>query len=98
MPGAARGMVFENNIVVGLEDPEYIQLTGDPLLVAPDGVETAIDMTDPDRLRGYILCKGSPAIGTGKEGDNDIDADFWNNDISSVNIGAYGGPGIECDE
>ncbi len=53
-------------------------------------------MTDPERLSGYSLCKGSPAIGIGREGDNEAQADFWNNDISSENIGAYGGPGIEC--
>ncbi len=35
VPTTERGMVFENNIVVGLEDPEYIQLTADPLFVAP---------------------------------------------------------------
>jgi hypothetical protein len=70
-------MVFENNIVVGLEDPEYIKLTADPLLAAPGTDETGINMTDPARLSGYRLCKGSPAVGTGREGDNEALADFW---------------------
>jgi hypothetical protein len=96
VPTAERGMVFENNIVVGLEDPDYIQLTDDPRFARPGSIETGVDMNNPDRLSGYILCKDSPAIGTGKDGDNDAGADFWNNDIDSVNIGAYGGAGIEC--
>jgi len=96
VPTAERGMVFENNIVIGLEDPDYIKLAADPLFVAPGTVETEIDMTDPERLKGYILCKGSPAIGTGKEGDNEARGDFWNNEITSVNIGAYGGQGVVC--
>ena len=98
VPGKERGMVFENNIVIGLDDPDYISLTADPLLVAPGAGGTEIDMTDPERLKGYRLCKGSPAIGIGKEGDNPASADFWGKDINSVNIGAYGGQGIDCNE
>ena len=59
-------------------------------------METAIDMTDPERLKGYTLCKGSPAIRTGKTGDNEANADFWGSEITSVNIGAYGGEGLDC--
>lgn len=97
-PTEERGMVLDNNIVIGLEDPEYIGLAEDPLLVAPGTGGTEIDMTDPERLKGYILCKGSPAIGTGKEGDNEARLDFWGNEITSVNIGAYGGAGVDCNE
>ncbi|MEE4217823.1 MAG: hypothetical protein V2I48_09450 [Xanthomonadales bacterium] len=98
LPTAERGMVFENNIVVGLDDPEYIQLSGDPLFVAPGTGGTEIDMSDPDRLQGYRLCKGSPALDRGKEGDNEAQADFWGDDITNVNIGAYGGHGVECNQ
>jgi hypothetical protein len=96
VPTADRGMVFENNIVVGLEDPDYIELTADPLFVAPGAGGTEINMTDPDRLGDYRLCRGSPAIGTGREGDNAARADFWGNEIDSENIGAYGGAGVDC--
>ena len=96
-PTAERGNIFENNIVIGLDDPAYIDMTEDPRLVAPGSGETEIDMTDPQRLRGYALCKGSPALGSGKEGDNAAVADFWGDDIGSVNIGAYGGGGVDCD-
>jgi hypothetical protein len=96
VPAKERGMVFENNIVIGLKDPDYISLTMDPLLFAPGPGGTEIDMTDPERLKGYSLCHGSPAIGTGREGNNAARDDFWDNKINSVNIGAYGGRGVDC--
>jgi len=97
VPTRERGMVLENNIVIGLENPEYIKLTDDPVLVAPGTDATEIDMTDPQRLSGYKLCNGSPAIGTGKEGDNAALVDFWGDKIKSVNIGAFGGDSVDCD-
>ena len=96
VPDKERGMVFENNIVIGLEDPEYIKLTQDPLFVAPGSDDTEVGMTDPERLSGYRLCKGSPAIGSGKENDNTAMIDFWGDKIKSVNIGAFGGDGVDC--
>ncbi len=96
VPTAERGMVFENNIVVGLKDPDYISLTADPLFVAAGAEDTEIDMTDPERLNSYKLCNGSAAIGTGKEGDNAALVDFWGNKIKGVNIGAFGGNGVDC--
>ena len=96
VPSKERGMVFENNIVVGLIDPQYISLTADPVFVAPGTESTEIDMTDPKRLSGYKLCKGSAAIGTGREGDNAALIDFWGDKIKGVNIGAFGGDGVDC--
>jgi len=43
------------------------------------------------------LCRGSPAIGTGREGDNEEQVDFWGDDITATNIGAYGGEGVNCE-
>jgi hypothetical protein len=96
VPSKERGMVFENNIVVGLKDPEYISLTADPLFVAAGIEATEIDMTDPQRLNAYKLCNGSPAIGTGKKGDNAALVDFWGDKVEGVNIGAFGGDGMDC--
>ena len=96
-PSAERGNVFENNIVIGLEDPNYIDLTADPLLRAPGDGGTEIDMTDPNRLAGYKLCLGSPALGAGTPGSNDATKDFWGDSINSINIGAYGGEGVTCE-
>ena len=97
VPSAERGNVFENNIVIGLEDPSYIEMREDPLLVAPGTGGTDIDMTDPHRLGGYRLCLGSPAIRKGREGNNEAQADFWGARITEVNIGAYGGGGVDCE-
>ena len=97
VPTAERGMVFENNIVIGLEDPKYIDLTADPLISSPGDGGSEIDMANPQRLSGYKLCNDSPAIGTGQEGDNEAQADFWNATIVQANIGAYGGQGVDCD-
>ena len=96
-PTAERGNVFENNIVIGLEDPNYIDLTADPLISAPGDGGTEIDMADPQRLSGYKLCVDSPAIGTGRADDNEAQADFWDDEITTMNIGAYGGAGVNCD-
>jgi hypothetical protein len=96
-PSAERGNIFENNVVVGLEDPNYIKLTDDPLFVAPGSGGTEIDMTDPDRLGGYRLCLGSVAIGKGREDDNAATTDFWGNAVKAMNIGAYGGEGQNCE-
>jgi hypothetical protein len=96
-PSAERGNVFENNIVVGLIDPNYIDLTADPLLVAPGDGGTEIDMTDPNRPSNFKLCVGSPALGTGTQGSNDATEDFWGDGITSTNIGAYGGDGVACE-
>ena len=97
VPSRERGNVFENNIVIGLEDPNYITMTADPLFVAPDAGGTDIDMTDADRLSGYQLCRSSPAIGKGRKGDNEAEADFWGARITNANIGAYGGDGVNCE-
>ena len=96
-PDKGRGNIFENNIVIGLDDPEYIKMMDDPLFVAPGTGGTEIDTADPQRLAGYKLCRGSPAIGTGREGDNEEQVDFWGDDITATNIGAYGGEGVNCE-
>lgn len=98
LPTTERGNVFENNIVIGLEDPEYIELAHDPLFVAAGEGGTEIDMKDPDRLGGFRLCSGSPAIGAGTDGNNNAEVDFWLETITHTNIGAYGGEGVACDE
>jgi hypothetical protein len=54
-------------------------------------------MTVPERLRGYKLCLGSAAIGAGRDGDNEAQADFWGNEIKATNIGAFGGDGLDCE-
>ena len=98
LPTEERGNIFENNLVVGLEDPDYITLTDDPLLVSPGAGGTEIDMKDPDRLDGFRLCAGSPAIGAGRTDGVESEYDFWGDAITRENIGAYGSEGVECNE
>ena len=95
-PTSERGNVFENNIVIGLEGPNYSNLTAAPLFMDPGNSGTEIDMADPQRLNGYKLCLGSIAIGMGHEGNNKAMVDFWSDPILSLNIGTYGGKGVDC--
>jgi hypothetical protein len=50
-----------------------------------------IDMTDPDRLAGYRLKSGSPAINTGKIIENNGGQNFVGEELGNdvVNIGAF---------
>ena len=93
-PTAELGNFFDNNLVFGLDEPDYSGPVGDSMLAAPGTGGAGIDFRDPDRVAGYRLCIGSPSIGAG--GTDGADADFWGNDISSSNIGAYGGSGEDC--
>jgi hypothetical protein len=95
-PGTELGNFFDNNLVFGLDEADYTGPVGDPLLVAPGTTGTDIDMSDPDRLTGYKLCTGSPAIGAGQNPGSPSGVDFWGNDVTSANIGAYGGDGEDC--
>lgn len=96
-PTPERGNVFENNIVIGLDELGEYGIAVDPQLSDPGAGGTRIDMTAKDRLAGYKLCRGSPLIGAGRTGDNDSEIDFWGDEITSINIGSYGGAGIDCE-
>ena len=84
--------------MIGLDHPEYVQQNTDPMFVAAGKGGTEIDMNDPNRLGGFRLCKNSPAIGAGRDDDNSAEADFWLQAITSTNIGAYGGEGVDCND
>ena len=96
-PTPERGNVFENNIIIGLDELGDYGVAVDPQFSDPGEGGTRIDMTAKERLSGYKLCRGSPLIGGGREGDNVAVADFWGEKITSVNIGAYGGAGVDCE-
>jgi hypothetical protein len=95
-PTTELGNFFENNLVFGLDEAGYTGPLGDALLVAPGTTGTNIDMSDPARLAGYKLCTGSPAIGAGQNAGSPSGVDSWGNDLTSANIGAYGGDGEDC--
>ena len=95
-PTTDLGNFFENNLVLGLDEVSYTGPAGDPLLAAPGTGGTGIDMADPGRLAGYKLCIGSPAIGAGQDAASPSGIDPWGDEVTSTNIGAYGGDGVDC--
>jgi hypothetical protein len=81
---------FENNLFFNVEPKGENAIVGDPLFVNPDSGGTNIDMTAPNRLSGYKLKGGSPAIGAGKSIENNGGKNFGGNSLPDVpNIGAF---------
>lgn len=50
---------------------------------------------DTEDILSYVLSKDSPLIGAGIEIEDDITTDFFGNEITSNNIGCYGGNGVD---
>ncbi|WP_372650763.1 right-handed parallel beta-helix repeat-containing protein, partial [Draconibacterium sp.] len=81
--------VFENNLFVNVGPKGEAAINKNPQFVNPGSGKTDIDMKDPNRLSGYRLKEGSPAIQTGKELENNGGKDFSGRQISGIpNIGA----------
>jgi len=95
-PTLELGNFFDNNLVFGLDETNYMGPAGNPLMAAPGTAGTGVDMSDPDRLDGYKLCIGSPAIGAGQDAGSPSGVDHWGDEVTSANIGAYGGDGVDC--
>lgn len=51
---------------------------------------------DTEDILSYVLSKDSPLIGAGIEIEDDITTDFFGNEITSNNIGCYGGSGVDA--
>jgi hypothetical protein len=92
-------VVYDTNLYYNITPPvsEKDAITDHPVFANPGAEPFDIDMeTERHLLRGYKLCTGSPAIGSGVEyGDNGLE-DFWGESVSSRNMGAYGGQGVDC--
>jgi hypothetical protein len=81
--------IFENNLYYNLSPKGTGAVTADPFFMNPGTGETDIDMTDPDRLAGYRLKEGSPAINTGKFLERNAGIDFSGNPVrGKTDIGA----------
>lgn len=74
--------VFENNLYYNLSSRGTNAISADPLFVNPGTCGTDIDMTDPDRLSGYRLKEGSPAINTGRIIEEKPGKDFAGNPVN----------------
>lgn len=90
----AGSTVFRNNLFYNVDPIGQGALTANPMFINPGEGGTDIDMTDPDRLAGYRLQSGSPAIDAGFDELKEIDnggQDFWGNPIynGDPDIGAF---------
>jgi hypothetical protein len=74
--------VFENNLYYNLSPRGANAVTADPLFVNPGTGGTAIDMTDTNRLSGYRLKDGSPAINAGRIVEVNPGKDFVGNPVN----------------
>ncbi len=80
---------FQNNLYFNLNPKGIGALNEDPVFVEPGKGGIDIDMTDSNRLSGYKLKLGSPALGAGKMIKNNGNKDFLGNRITeNPNIGA----------
>jgi hypothetical protein len=92
--------ILSNNLFYNVSPKGENAITEDPLFVNPGHGGTDIDMTDPNRLAGYKLKPGSPALNSGKKiqhsgGTNfggDVNMDIAGNPVpsgSAPDLGAF---------
>jgi hypothetical protein len=96
-----RNVVWDTNLYYNITPPvsEKNALIAHPQFVDPGAEPFDIDMkTERHLLDGYKLCRDSAALGSGAEIGENVQADFWGEPVSNRNLGAYGGPGIDCAE
>jgi hypothetical protein len=82
--------VIENNLYYNVSAKGTNAVVADPLFVDPGEGGTNIDMKDPNRLSGYKLKSGSPAINSGKIVEGDGGVDFSGNPVAGKpDLGAF---------
>lgn len=84
-----RGNVFENNCYYNVMTP----------LVDINAMNTLPGFAGDNTkdIESYILSEDSPLIGAGVPMDDGLTTDFYGNEITSNNIGCYGGDGVEAE-
>ncbi len=85
----SRGNVFENNCYYNVMTP----------LIDLKAMNTVPGFAGDDTsdVLSYVLSKDSPLIGAGIKVDDGITTDFFGNEITSNNIGCYGGDGTDAE-
>jgi len=80
-----------NNLFYNVSPKGENAIIGDPLFVNPGHAPVDIDMNNPNRLSGYRLQEGSPAINAGLKIENNGGQNFWGEELKedAVNIGAW---------
>jgi hypothetical protein len=82
--------VFENNLFYNVSAKGENAVVANPLFINPEAGGTNINMTDPNRLSGYRLKDGSPAIGSGRIIKDNGRKNFGGNPIKEIpDIGAF---------
>ena len=82
------GTVFSNNCYYNCPTPIFEKLSS---------INTVPGFVGGDGYSAFELVEGSPLIGKGMEIEDDITVDFFGNEITSNNIGCYGGDGVEVE-
>jgi len=84
-----RGNVFENNCYYNAMTPiiDINAMNTVPGFVGNNTQDTG----------SYVLSKDSPLIGAGSKVDDGLTTDFFGNEITSNNIGCYGGDGADVE-
>ena len=88
-PDPSRKNVFENNCYYKVMTP----------LVDLGAMNTVpgFSGTDYSDINSFMLSKDSPLIGAGVKVDGAPSTDFFGNEITSANIGCYGGTGTDAE-
>ncbi len=84
-----RGNVIENNCYYNVMTP-LVDLNSLNTIPGFAGDNTS-------DINSYVLSKDSPLIGAGTKVDDGLTTDFFGNEITSNNIGCYGGDGVEAE-
>lgn len=80
---------YSNNCIYGQNNP-LVDLSA----IKCNPGFSGTDYSDPN---SFTLSKDSPLIGAGKEIEGAPSVDFFGNEISSTNIGCYGGDGTDAE-
>lgn len=82
---------LSNNIFYNVSPKGENAIAADPLFANPGNAPVDVDMTDPNRLAGYRVKTGSPALGAGMKIEDNGGRNFTGEKLnnSNINIGAF---------
>ena len=85
----SRGNTYKNNCYYNVMTP-FVDILAMNTVPGFAGDDTADIMS-------YVLSEKSPLIGKGEKVDDGLTTDFYGNEITSNNIGCYGGNGVDAE-
>ena len=86
---ASRGNTYKNNCYYNVMTPlvDILAMNTVPGFAGDDTAD----------IMSYVLSEKSPLIGKGEKVDDGLTTDFFGNEITSNNIGCYGGNGVKAE-